>query len=1166
MQTTLLGLAIAIILALVAALVGPLLIDWNNHRALFEAEASRLIGGNVRVRGPIEARLLPSPQLTLHDIAIGDGPETIRARKLGMEFVLGSLIRGEWRANELNLVGLQINLGLDPSGHVRAPGFAVAFKPNELSVDRLGIEDGTIRLTDAASGATVALEQVRFKGEARSLAGPLKGDGAVTVGGQRYPYRIALGRVSEEGASKLHLNVESADRRLSIEADGALALVGGAPRFDGALNLSRPVGIAVRDAGQSPQEVTQPWRVNGRLKATADAALMENIDLQYGSDEQGVKLTGVANFKFGSRPHVDVVLSGRQLDLDRAISGTEAAARQPPAVIIRELAKLWTGSFRTTLPFQVGIGIDQVTVGGNSVQNLRGDIASRADGWTLDRLEFRAPGNTQVRLSGHLNVRADVVAFAGPVEIDASDPKMLTAWLEGRSDVPQGELRPMNLRGEVAFGSDRIAVENLKAEFDRKPVTGRLAYFFPVDARPARLDAEIKAPQLDIDGAVAFGKALLAGSTMERPRDMSISADIERAIFAGVEARDARARIEIDASGLRLDRLSVGDFAGTSFAASGRVETGGHAPRGTLSLDLEAKQTAAAVATAGKFAPKNIEPAVGLLERVRRARLHATLDVTGDDKSAESAAQLAINGDLDDVRLDARMNVKGDWSKRSIADVRVDGMIDAAQGAALVKLMNLDWLATVGNGPGQLKVHLGGPPDKDMAFDGRLSADGLSVQASGSGQLVEGQNIKAKSTLRVLAADLRSLRSSAAAGSSLPLQMTSRVALANGTVTFEAIDAKLAGSAIRGRISVNDASPRRIDGAIDADGADISALLARAIGMQPQTAAKGAAWGWSSEPFGAGVLGRYSGTVALKFARATVLQQWTSRELKATLRLGEDELSLEDITGDLADGRLSGRIAVRRADDGLTARAKIALSGANATRFWSAGVRPPLTGSFDFSAEAEGTGLSPITLVGSLKGSGKIKLANAQVAGLDPRSFDAAMRAADQGAVIETGRISDLVGKSLDAGQLTLMRAEAVAQISAGQFRLSDASADAKDAGLSINGALDLTDGSIDARLTLSGLSEAAGARPNIFVALKGPVTAPARSIDVSALTGWLTLRAVENQTKRLRAIENVPPQPRGRGMPNTKQAPALPAPIDVRPLPTPRSAGQPGASVRSQY
>ena len=57
MQTTLLGLAIAIILALIAALVGPLLLDWGRHRTLFEAEASRLIGVNVRVAGGIGAQM-----------------------------------------------------------------------------------------------------------------------------------------------------------------------------------------------------------------------------------------------------------------------------------------------------------------------------------------------------------------------------------------------------------------------------------------------------------------------------------------------------------------------------------------------------------------------------------------------------------------------------------------------------------------------------------------------------------------------------------------------------------------------------------------------------------------------------------------------------------------------------------------------------------------------------------------------------------------------------------------------------------------------------------------------------------------------------------------------------------------------------------------------------
>ena len=59
MQTTLLGVALAIILALVAALVGPYFVNWNDHRAFFEAEASRLVGLKVRVNGPINVGILP---------------------------------------------------------------------------------------------------------------------------------------------------------------------------------------------------------------------------------------------------------------------------------------------------------------------------------------------------------------------------------------------------------------------------------------------------------------------------------------------------------------------------------------------------------------------------------------------------------------------------------------------------------------------------------------------------------------------------------------------------------------------------------------------------------------------------------------------------------------------------------------------------------------------------------------------------------------------------------------------------------------------------------------------------------------------------------------------------------------------------------------------------
>src|SRR3954447_25609806 len=70
-QTTLLGLAIAFIIALLAALVGPFFVDWNQFRPQFEAEASRVIGARVRVEGALDARLLPAPSLRLASVVVG---------------------------------------------------------------------------------------------------------------------------------------------------------------------------------------------------------------------------------------------------------------------------------------------------------------------------------------------------------------------------------------------------------------------------------------------------------------------------------------------------------------------------------------------------------------------------------------------------------------------------------------------------------------------------------------------------------------------------------------------------------------------------------------------------------------------------------------------------------------------------------------------------------------------------------------------------------------------------------------------------------------------------------------------------------------------------------------------------------------------------------------
>src|SRR5262249_57579278 len=114
----------------------------------------------------------------------------LRAGRLRIEFSRAAMMRGEWRASEVRLDGPEFALGLDASGRLNAPALAAGVDLDTVSVERLEIIDGLASFVDAASGARLLLEKLEFRGELRSLIGPVKGEGAFILGGLPHPYPI----------------------------------------------------------------------------------------------------------------------------------------------------------------------------------------------------------------------------------------------------------------------------------------------------------------------------------------------------------------------------------------------------------------------------------------------------------------------------------------------------------------------------------------------------------------------------------------------------------------------------------------------------------------------------------------------------------------------------------------------------------------------------------------------------------------------------------------------------------------------------------------------------------------------------------------------------------------------------------------------------------------
>ena len=119
--------------------------------------------------------------------------------------------------------------------------------------------------------------------------------------------------------------------------------------------------------------------------------------------------------------------------------------------------------------------------------------------------------------------------------------------------------------------------------------------------------------------------------------------------------------------------------------------------------------------------------------------------------------------------------------------------------------------------------------------------------------------------------------------------------------------------------------------------------------------------------------------------------------MRGLARFGDGEMSFEDVQGSLAGGRFVAQLALPTGADGVTLRARLALSDADASALMPGEARPPIAGRLALQIEAEGSGLSPATLVGSLRGAGTVTLEGTQIAGLDPKAFDTVIRAVDRG-------------------------------------------------------------------------------------------------------------------------------------------------------------------------
>lgn len=1112
MQTTLLGLAITFIVALVAALIGPHFIDWNHFRSQFETEAARVIGVPVRVEGGIDARLLPSPSLRLESVLVGrlGDPGKLHADSLAVEFSLGSLMRGEWRATELTINGVALDLGLNDRGRVNWP---LSLNFGSLSVDQLNLT-GRVAFHDAASRSTLELSDIAFSGEVRPSGTSVRGDGNFVFSGTRYPFRILLAQTGDGDASRVHVAIDPGTRAEFVDVDGILSFDEKAPRFDGALTLAGAGESGGKNFSGGPSQ--RPWRVSAKVKADPKGARLRQIDAGYGKADTALRFTGEGDIRFGSSPRLRAALSARQLDADRAFSKDRGSPAKPSQMLRRYL----TSIPKPWLAADIEIGADQIMLGGRPIQNFNAALRSDAASWSISRLEFHAPGATRVAVSGEVLQAEPSQRFDGGIDVESSDPDIFIAWLQGRGEVTRRSRNPLRMQSKLTVDSSQVVFEQLKADIEGGKVEGRLALVDLIE-NGKRGEAELKADRLDLDVAASLVRAV-ATLQDDWPDEGRLSLNVAHAMSAAQELGPVRAELNYGPTAIALEQLKIGAPGGLMIDGSGafdRVNT-----TGQLSLNATSESVAQMASVIAPLAPGVAARLDALPAAAGAAQLRLTLNVgkSPADKS-KADASAALNVDLPQLKgslslvaaplLAAVRTADLDALARSEATLRTK--LTSERGGGVPMLLGLDRVIAVAN-QSVLEATATGAWRAPVQLNARMSGPDIDAEIKGTAQPWLSDR-KADLHLTVHRADLKLLSNRQPSDpGSRKVRLSSHVTLAGNKLIFSDLDSAIADSRLRGHVAVSLGNESHVEGEIGINTFDLATVFGLAVDFAGRDPA---------EPLSVGLPEGWRGQLAFAALRGTLPGGIELKTVSGVVKGDDRSLTFDAMKGKIGGGDATASLHVRQAAEGVALNASIQFTDVDGSVLRYGALAMP-AGRTSARITLASQGRSASAMVGALSGDGVVTLDHARISGLDPHMFEVAINS-DVRKGSDDARLQEIVAQSLSAGSLSVASAQVPFTVRAGRLRVSPTPLDSEGVQAIVSGGYDITADQVDIRAGLASTSAgSANDRPEVQIFAVGPSHAINRTIDVAALSSWLAVRSIDRETRRLDSIEQSLEQP----------------------------------------
>jgi len=1098
-QHALLGLAIAFILAIAAALAAPAFVNWGDWRANFESRATVLAGAPVRIRGKIEAKLLPTPAFLLREVDIGD-PENGTGARVGEVrgvLSLGALLRGVFEAEEFALVrpAARVALGSGPASHgLRTAAAATGL----VALSRVSIERGSLVID--RGGELTILDDIYAEGEMRSRAGPMRIDAVFRRDSRRWGLKANLGQLADN-RGRMRLTLEHAGAGTMFDADGTISFAGATPRFEGKLIAGRRAAPGV------------PWLITANAKATEQSVLLESFELSLGANAVPAELTGRVEFEPRRGGKLDGSLSARRIDLDLTAGGEGAKGLPASFASLREVLALLD---QLPLRGRIGLSVDLLAAAGGTIREVKAEIGLREHSLALERLEAKLPGKGLLSASGASEGDA---FFLGDAKIVAEDATAFARWAFGDKSLPSDDAGSLLLAGKVDWRNGRARVDGLTFALGEAKLGGNLTLEPGAGGKRTRVEANLTADGADLD---------ILRPAAEWLRGNSGSADISLGVqgnalkVLGRPLRRIDAALSRTSEGLAIERLSLEDFDGLSFNANGRIAAPIERPSGKIEFDLSTTR------------PDGLATIVQELFGEDSARLTrhvagsgSALKLTGTATGAGSAAGVEVNanGTLGDIETTAAASF--DLLTESLSEAHVT--LEAREPKSLAVLLGISpGLPSAGNGV--LEIDFSKPAGGALPVNAKLSVPGAEILAEGELRGTNGR-LDPNFNVTVAASDLRVLLAAAAqTGGDAPIGANGSFRLAHDSdgLQFQEIALKIAGASVSGALSASEFTKPQLGGKLAIERMEIASLLALAVG----SAREGKTL-WPTDKIAPAPLSKATGAIEFDVAALGLLGRRDALNTKFRLRLGPTTAAIEEFSGELAGGKLAGSASFVRGET-LAFDGRASFEGFDVAKLVAPDGKSEIRGRGQMTLSVAGSGATPAALASSLAGQGTIALENLEIDRAEPGAVAAVYGGEEAEARDEIAVIAALA-PALARGPLKVAKIDAPIVVAGGNARTGKARATIGATQVALEMSFDIARLVIDASAEMEIAPPGSTIRPAATVRWRGPLTAVERGVEAAALATAITLRAMERETKRI--------EERDRALPRLQPRTEQPAP-----------------------